>query len=793
MKKYIGQNIQRKEDYRLVTGKGLFVGDIYLDGMLEATFVRSPQAHALIKKIDITKAKELEGVVDILTGQDIKGIIKPIGQFDAHCAVPPNVGEAINAQIQYNYEDVLAIDKVIYVGQPVAVVIAENRYIAEDAADLIQVTYEQLPVIVNPFKAMEEGAPLVHENIKKNIQMQFHVKTGQPTHEVEKQADHVLKTRVSTPRLGSNPIETKGVVAEYDGRTNQMQVWSATQLPFEVRATISHCLRWTEQSIRVIAPDVGGGFGPKGGVHPEEIIVPYLSKKHNRPVKWIEDRLEHLTSARQSRDQVHDVVVAFQNDGTITSLRDEFILDAGAVNFFGFTCAYNTAYHLRGAYKIPNYDIKARIVLTNKTPNVPFRGAGRPEAVFTMDRIIDMVARKLKMDPLEVMKKNMIQAHEMPYDQGIFVKDGAQLIYDSGNYPEALDKALKMVDYEGFRARQAEAKRQGKYIGVGISSYVEGTGAGPFEGAHLSVDSTGKVIAHLGASPQGQGHETVFAQIGADALGLTPDDVIIRVGDTSVLPFGAGTYASRSTVNAGNAMHEGALKLRKKVETVACLMLGVSPEDIIMEDGKIFSKQSSEKVLTWVDIFNRTRPAARPPLPVEIEPGLQVTHYFVPPTTTFASSIHVAEVEVDKETGKVDIREYTCIHDCGVPVNPMIVDGQVQGGIAQGIGSALYEEIVYDEKGQLLTGSYMDYLLPTAMEIPSVKKGHQVYPSTRNSLGVKGVGEGGAIAPPAAVTNAIVDALAHLEIEINQLPVSPSRLRRLIKEAEEKQHSSTLG
>ncbi|MEH6992320.1 xanthine dehydrogenase family protein molybdopterin-binding subunit [Neobacillus drentensis] len=786
MKKYVGQSIKRKEDYRLVTGTGQFVADIKLAGMLEAVFVRSPQAHAIIRHIDTSKAKELPGVHIILIGNDIKEKINPITQFESHSAVPPNVAKEINPKIQFNAESVLAVDKVMYVGQPVAVVVAENRYIAEDAADLIKVEYEQLKPIVDPFEAMKEGSPLVHEQVDQNIQMEFHLSIGDAK-QAEQQADRILKTRVQTPRLSSNPIETRGVIADYDNRTDQMHVWSATQLPFEVRATIAHCLGWTEQNIRVTAPDVGGGFGPKGGVHPEEILIPYISNQLNRPVKWVEDRLEHLTSARQSRDQVHDVIVAYNSDGTILSLRDEFVVDSGAVNFFGFTCAYNTAYHLRGAYKIPNYDIKSRIVLTNKTPNVPFRGAGRPEAVFTMDRVIDMIARKLMLDPVEVMKKNMIQAHEMPYDQGILVKDGAKLIYDSGDYPAALNQALEMVDYEGFRERQKELKKAGKNIGIGISTYVEGTGAGPFEGALLSVDSSGKVIAHLGASPQGQGHETVFAQIGADALGLTPDDIVIKVGDTAVLPFGAGTYASRSAVNAGSAMHEASLKLRKKVLAIAGIMLETTPDVIEIEEGKIFSKDDQAHFLTLKDIFKRARPAARPPLPPEIEPGLQVTHYFVPPTVTFASSVHVAEVEVDKETGFVELQNYSVVHDCGTVINPMIVDGQIQGGIAQGIGSALYEEVVYNENGQLLTGTYMDYLLPTSMEIPTVKKGHQQHLSTRNPLGVKGVGEGGAISPPAAIANAIVDALSDLEIVINQLPVSPSRLRGLIKEAEKKQ------
>ncbi|MEH7249418.1 xanthine dehydrogenase family protein molybdopterin-binding subunit [Neobacillus niacini] len=788
MKKYVGQSIKRKEDYRLVTGTGQFVADIKLAGMLEAVFVRSPQSHARIRKIDISKAKELPGVHVILIGDDIKGKIKPITQFESHSAVPPNVAKEINPKIQFNYESVLAVDKVMYVGQPVAVVVADNRYIAEDAADLIKVDYEQLTPIVNPFEAMKEGSPLVQEQVEQNIQMEFHLNLGD-ARLAEQQADYILKTRVHTPRLSSNPIETRGVIADYDLRTEQTHVWSATQLPFEVRATIAHCLGWTEQNIRVTAPDVGGGFGPKGGVHPEEIAIPYISNLVGRPVKWVEDRLEHLTSARQSRDQIHDVVVAYRNDGTILSLRDEFVVDSGAVNFFGFTCAYNTAYHLRGAFKIPNFEVTSRIVLTNKTPNVPFRGAGRPEAVFTMDRVIDMIARKLKLDPVEVIKKNMIQAHEMPYDQGILVKDGARLIYDSGDYPAALNQALEMVEYDSFRKRQKELKKEGKNIGIGISTYVEGTGAGPFEGALLSVDSTGKVIAHLGASPQGQGHETVFAQIGADALGLTPDDIVIKVGDTAVLPFGAGTYASRSAVNAGSAMHEASLKLRKKIVAIAGIILGTPPEEVEMEDGKIFSKENRSHSITLQDVYKRARPAARPPLPPEIEPGLQVTHYFVPPTVTFASSVHIAEVEVDKETGFVELQNYSVVHDCGTVINPMIVDGQVQGGVAQGIGSALYEEIVYDQNGQLLTGTYMDYLLPTSMEIPTVKKGHQEFLSTRNPLGIKGVGEGGAISPPAAIANAIVDALSDLDIVINQLPVSPSRLRGLIKEAEKKQNS----
>ncbi|MEY9867078.1 carbon-monoxide dehydrogenase large subunit [Peribacillus sp. B2I2] len=792
MMKYVGQSIKRKEDYRLVTGTGQFVGDIRMANMVEAVFVRSTHAHATIKGIDISEAQALEGVHAILTGKDIDRKIKPLVQFESHCALPPNLVEAINPTIHFCYEDVLAKNKVMYVGQPIAVVVAENRYVAEDAADLIKVKYETLPVVVDPFKSLEKGAPLIQEHLQSNIQSNFHVTTGNAVQSL-KDANHILKARIKTPRVSSNPLETRGVVSTYENRTDQLHVYSSTQLPFEIRTYIARSLDLVEQQIRVTAPDVGGGFGPKGGVHPEEIVVPYLSKLMNRPVKWIEDRLEHMTSARHSRDQIHDVEVAYNRDGTILGIKDHFIIDSGAVNYFGLTCAYNSAYHLRGAYKIPNYDSTCQIVLTNKTPNVPFRGAGRPEVVFVMDRIIDMVARKLKMDPVEVMRKNMIQAEDMPYDQGILVKDGAQLIYDSGDYPAALDQGLKMVDYEGFREQQKKWKKQGKLVGVGISTYVEGTGAGPFESAYVTIDGSGQVVAYLGASPQGQGHETVFSQICADELMLSPNEITIRVGDTANLAFGAGTYASRSAVNAGSAIQIASAKLREKVLVVAAAMLEVKSSDLQMENGKAFVKTQPEKCVTYKEIAEAARPGNRCKVPAGMEPGLQVTHYFVPPTVTFSSSVHIAMVEVDKKTGFVELKGYSVVHDAGKVINPMIVDGQVQGGIAQGIGAALYEEIVYDEKGQLLTGSYMDYLLPTSMEIPTVEKSHQEFLSTRNPLGIKGVGEGGAISPPAAIANAVVDALDPLEIMINQLPISPSKLRNWIKEAERKQYKIEVG
>lgn len=783
MSKFVGQSVKRKEDTRLLTGAGKYVADLRMENMLEAAFLRSTYGHARIKGIEVDAAKSLEGVYAVITSNDIEGKIKPIKQFDSHCILPPNLIEEIDPVINYNFEDVLAKGKVTYAGQPVVVVVAKNRYIAEDALALLKVEYEPLEALVDPFEAAKENAPIIQEHMESNIQSHFLVQVGDVDRAIE-EADYVLKKRLRTPRLSSSPMETRGVLANYDAVTEKFRVWSSTQLPYEVRSTIASLLEIPEESIHVTAPEVGGGFGPKGGVHPEEILVPYLSRMLGRPIRWIEDRLEHLTAARQSRDQTHDVEVSYKKDGTITGIKDDFIVDSGAVNYFALTCAYNTAYHLRGMYKIPSYQSKCRVILTNKTPNVPFRGAGRPEATFVMDRVIDMIARNLAMDPVDVMKKNMIQAEEMPYDQGILVKDGAQLIYDSGNYPDALDKVLEAANYEGFRKKQQELKEMGKYVGIGISSFIEGTGSGPFESALVKIDLTGHVTAHLGSSPQGQGHETVFSQICADDLGITLDQVTVIVGDTGVLPLGAGTYASRSAVNAGSAIHAASQKLRKKVLEIAGIMLSKEVETLLIENGSIYAHDNPEKKLTFVDIANAARPSKSSKLPEGMEAGLQVLHYFVPPTVTFASSIHVAQVEVDKETGFVKIQDYSIVHDCGTVINPMIVEGQVQGGIAQGIGSALYEEIVHDNNGQVLTGSYMDYLIPTSMEIPTVKMVHQEYPSTRNPMGIKGVGEGGAISPPAAIANAVVDALTPLSIEITKVPVSPGYLRELIKEAE---------
>lgn len=538
-----------------------------------------------------------------------------------------------------------------------------------------------------------------------------------------------------------------------------------------------------EQNIRVTAPDVGGGFGPKGGLFPEEVMIAYLTRLLNRPVRWIEDRLEHMSSARHSRDQIHDVEVAYTKDGVILGLKDDFVIDVGAVNYFAFTCGYNSVAHLRGAYKIPAFDITCRIALTNKVPNVPYRGAGRPEVVFVMDRIIDQIARELGMDPVEVIMKNIIQGEEMPYSQGMYYKDGGELVYDSGNYPEGIRMALDMAGYEEIRAKQDEWRKEGRYVGIGISSNVEGTGVGPFEGAKVSIDSTGQVMLHIGAASQGQAHETVFGQVAGDVLAVGLDRVTVKGGDTSLLNYGAGTYASRSAVNAGSAAHLAAEKLRAKVLAVAGNVLGIAPEKLTMQDGVVYAIDRPDQRLTFAEVAAASAPGMRCKVPDGMEPGLEATHYFVPPTVTYSFNVNVAVVEVDIETGFVTIKDFYIVHDCGRVINPMIVEGQVQGGFAQGLGTALYEEVVYNENGQLLTGTYMDYLMPTAMEVPVAVQGDQEYHSPRNPIGVKGVGESGAISPPAAIANAVVDALSPFGITIDRLPISPNRVFDLLQQA----------
>jgi carbon-monoxide dehydrogenase large subunit len=574
------------------------------------------------------------------------------------------------------------------------------------------------------------------------------------------------------------------VVAWIEPKTNILTVWSSTQMPHLVRRQIAAQLDRAEASVRVIAPDVGGGFGPKVFVYPEEVLIPFLALELGRPVRWIEDRSEHFISTAHSRDQLHDVECAFDPEGRILALRDRFLVDNGAYNPMGLTDAYNTAAHLQGPYKIPHLSISGTCVSTNKVPNAPYRGAGRPEAVFVMERCVDIIAARLGLDPAEVRRRNFVQPKEMPYHAGILYRDGQPVCYDSGDYPETMRRALEAAHYDDLRARQQELRRSGRYLGIGIGCYVEGTGVGSFEGAKVRIDASGRLIISTGATGHGQGHETVFAQIAADLWSMSPDQVNLVEGDTASIPFGCGTFGSRSTVNVGSAIYEASARLKAKMLNLAAHLLEADAGDLELAGSKVFVRGLPQRAVSFSELARAALPGWASKLPEGLEPGLEETFYFVPPTVTWAHAAHVAVIEVDTETGAIKLLDYTVAHDAGKLVNPLLVDGQIHGGVAQGIGAALYEEIAYDENGQLLTGSFINYLLPGSTEVPKITTVHLESPSPLNPLGIKGLGEGGAIAPPAAIANALADALAPFAPRVNEIPLTPDRVLKLLAEAE---------
>jgi carbon-monoxide dehydrogenase large subunit len=533
-------------------------------------------------------------------------------------------------------------------------------------------------------------------------------------------------------------------------------------------------LDWPAHRVRVIAPDVGGGFGTKCSLYPEDVLIPLVALRLGLPVKWIETRREHLASATHSREQVHEVELAVSRDGLILGLRDRFLLDQGAYNPWGIVQPYNTVGHMLGPYRVPAASFEARSVLTNKTPHAPYRGAGRPEAAFVMDRVLDLAARSLRLDPAELRRRNLVGPDEMPYDVGLLYRDGNPLVYDGGNFPQALGHALAAVDYDGVRADQAALRTRGVYRGVGISAYVEGTGIGPYEGAVVRLDASGRVLVATGACSQGQGHETAFAQIAADALGVSVDDITVIGGDTDAIAFGIGTFASRSLVLAGNAIATAASQVRGKLLDAGADLLEAAPTDLEVAGGRISVRGVPSRAVSFAQVVQASLPTFAGP--AAVAPGFTAEAYHGVPTVTFASAVHVAVVDVDVDTGAVRILRYVVSHDCGRVVNPIIVDGQIHGGVAQGVGGGLLEEIRYDDAGQLLTSTFMDYAIPRADEMPFIETIHLEWPSPRNPLGVKGVGEGGAISPPAALANAVEDALAPFGVRLTEGPVTAPRI-----------------
>jgi carbon-monoxide dehydrogenase large subunit len=776
---YVGTSVPRKEDPRLITGRGRYVGDLKFPGMVHAVALRSVHAHARILKIDPSVALEMEGVITFISMADLKGKVRDFPQ-PALRDLNPKIHGLINLDIKSQPMEALPSDRVLWVGQPIGYLVATDRFVAEDAVELVDVEYEPLPPITTMDEALAPDAVVLHPELGSNVQQTYSVSTGDVDGAFAS-APHVLRARLEIGRQVANAMEPRGMMATYDSGRGELRVWSTNIRPHLMREMLAEMLDMPTESIRCIGPDIGGSFG--SGMFHEEMAIPFLARELNRPVRWIEDRRENLQNTRHSRDQSHDVEVAYDDDGVITAVRTSFRVDHGAHNNYAITVSYNVASHFRGQFKIDNFQINCTGVLTNKAPVAPVRGAGRPEAAFVMDRAVDMVADALGLDPIEVRRKNLIQPEDMPYDMGIPYRDTKRVTYDRGDFPGQLDTALELIDLPKWRARQAAQRDGGRRIGIGVSSLMEASGVGPHEGAIIRVDDSGSVSIITGAQPHGQGLETTLVQVAADQLRISPDCVTVRPTDTAAIAHGVGTFGSRSGVTAGNAVAVSSAKLRQKILAVASEMLEVSPSDLEIVDGRVQVEGVPGEALSFAQIAHAARPGPGCRVPDGMAPGLEEQYYFVPPTVTWASGTQIAVVEVDEETGFVTLLDYASVDDCGRMLNPMIVAGQIHGGIAHGIGNALLEEAVYGPDGQLQTSTYVDYLMPTATDVPDIKIANREHESALNPLGVKGVGEGGAVSPPAAIANAVVDAFRPLALRIHRVPLRPEAVLTAIEEA----------
>jgi carbon-monoxide dehydrogenase large subunit len=773
-KRYFGAPITRNEDRRLLTGMGLFVDDVELPGMHHAALLRSPMAHARIRGIDKSAALRRDGVVAVYTADDLGDFWKP-GPL---LVPPPPIPDiTFNERTQVP----LARNKVHHVGEPLALVVAQNRYIAEDALNDIVLELEPLPPVVDLQKALAGSDSFVHDDLSSNIAA--HVRQTKGDYKrAAAAASHLIRRRFIYDHGASSPIETRGIVAKWDGRACQLTIWDTTQAPVFLRNGIAAMLGLSEHQVQVIAPFVGGGFGPKIMLfYPEEVLVPWAAIRLDRPIKWIEDRHEHFFSTTHERSQIHEAEIAVSEEGRILGIKDVFLHDTGAYNPYGLTVPINSQCTLLGPYAVDNYDSTFTALFTNLPTVTPYRGAGRQHGVFVMERLLDIAARKLKMDRAEIRRRNFITPENFPYKNEIIYQDFAPLEYDSGDYQPILEKTLDAIGYEEFlKTEQPRARAQGRCLGIGIVCYVEGTGIGPYEGARVQVQSDGKVTVATGIGTQGQGHFTVFAQIVADQLGVDVRDVDVVTGDTEKFYWGAGTFASRGAVVAGNAVNAATLAVRQKILRLAAEHFECAEADLVLEDGNVHVIGVPKLAIPLGHLAIKANPmrgAVRP----GTEPGLESTQYFGPASGATSSGAHAMIVEMDSETFALKIRKYVVVHDCGTVINPLILAGQVHGGVAQGIGNAYYEKLVFDEEGQLLNASLADYLLPTSLEVPRMEVGHTVTPSPLNPLGIKGAGEAGAIPVGALFAQAIEDALdlPARGIELLEIPLSPDLLWRL--------------
>jgi carbon-monoxide dehydrogenase large subunit len=771
--KHFGARVKRLEDPALLAGRGRFVDDVKVPGLLQACFVRSPHAHAMVRGIDSETALSMPGVHAVLSADDLP---EPMRRMPMPMLLP-NPAIAISRT-----QTVLARDEVYYVGQPVAVVIADTRYIAEDAAAAVNVTYDVCAAVGDCRDAIRDGAPRAHSDLDSNVAARFPLAYGD-IDAAFAEAAHVFEEVLWQHRGGGMALETRAVLASHDAVTDVLTVWSGTQTPHLGRSMLADLLSRNVESIRFIAPDVGGGFGPKAIFYPEEAVIPAAAQKLGRPVKWIEDRREHFLCATQERDQYWDVAIAVDAGGRILGVRGRMLHDSGAFVPWGIILPYIAAVTVPGPYVVPAFSLETIVALTNKVPTTPVRGAGRPQAVFAMERLLDRVARELQLDRAEVRRRNFIKPEQMPYAVGLLFRDGKSLIYDSGDYPKGQDEALKLASYASFRERQRKALDEGRLIGIGLGNYVEGTGLGPFEGVTVRVLPSGKVAVATGATNQGQGTRTTLSQIVAEQVGCRIEDIVMTIGDTGAIAQGVGAFASRQAVNAGCSALYAGQAVRKRIIALAARALGVDEKDIDLEDGLAIATTGNKPTIPFGELARLAQGIPGVSLPAGQAAGLEQTAYYTPSQAAYCSGTHVVEVEVDHMTGGVKILKYTVAHDSGRVINPMIVDGQVQGGVAHGIGNALLEWMQYDGNAQPLTTTFADYMLPTAPDVPTCAIAHVETANPLNPLGVKGAGEGGTIPAPAAIISAIEDALSPFNVHFAATPLTPERIVAALRAA----------
>ncbi len=736
--------------------------------MIHLGVVRSVHAHARVLGIDLTRALRLHGVVAAWSAADL-----------------PEVGGGIPAAYGGQHkgrpftQPVLARDRVRYVGEPVAVVVAEQAPQLADALEQVLVEYEPLAPLVSAEDALRSPVRL-HDDWPDNAALRVRGEVGDAGQALA-QAHLVIRERLHHPRLSAVPIETRGAFAYRDPDTGALVLWSSAQNPYLLRDAVAAVLGLPAEQVRVMMPDVGGGFGPKGSVYAEEILAAAAALRLGRPVKWVESRREHLMATGHDREQVHEARIGFDPQGRVVALEDQFLYDVGAYPVEGDGLILNTVNHLPGPYRVPSYRGAGTSVVTSKTQNAAYRGAGRPEACFVMERLMDIGARRLGLDPAEIRRRNLVRPDEMPYRPGLTYKDGVPIAYDPADFPRAFERALALLGYDEWRRRQTVQRTGTRRIGLGLACYVQGSGLGPYEGATVRVDPSGTVYVFVGVAAQGQGHATTLAQIAASELGAALDDVIVTTGDTTLFPFGMGTGGSRVAANAGPAVARTAREVRRKAAQVAAELLECAPEDVRIEQGRVHVAGVPDRALALGQIAHvAVRSKA---LRAAGEPGLNSCTYFYPGTVTWAFGTQGAAVEVDVETCEVRLLAYAIVHDPGRAINPAIVEGQLQGGAVQGIGAGLMEELRYDAGGQLLSGSLMDYALPRAGELPWLPVALEPHPSVINDLGIKGVGESGAIPGAAAIANAVEDAVADLGVRITEAPVTPARLFARLTEA----------